>query len=129
MLLHSNSPVCILLQQGLRQQNTACKLPLAPAGFPSHVTLTGGFSFVTRELHFLTKTEQPSCRAVQEPHHSQGHALREGQLEPVARRAEDAPDALGVERVGLGVARAAESSSLRVEGAPAGCSERETAQP
>lgn len=54
--------------------------------------------------------------------------LHEGQLEPVARGAEDCPDTLAVERIWLGIARAVESSSVHVESTPAGCNEKETVE-
>lgn len=54
--------------------------------------------------------------------------LHEGQLEPVARGAENHPDTLGVERIRLRIARAVESSSVHVESTPAGCNKKETAE-
>lgn len=54
--------------------------------------------------------------------------LHEGQLEPVARGAEDCPDTLAVERIRLGIARAVESSSVHVESTPAGCNKKVTTE-
>lgn len=54
--------------------------------------------------------------------------LHEGQLEAVARGAEDCPDTLAVERIWLRIARAVESSSVHVESTPAGCNKKETAE-
>lgn len=54
--------------------------------------------------------------------------LHEGQLEPVARGAEDCPDTLAVVWIWLGIARAVESSSVHVESTPAGCNKKETAE-
>lgn len=54
--------------------------------------------------------------------------LHEGQLEPVARGAENRPDTLGVEWIWFGIARAVESSSVHVQSTPAGCKKKETAE-
>lgn len=54
--------------------------------------------------------------------------LREGQLEPVARGAENCPDTFSVEWIWLGIARAVESSSVHVESTPTGCNKKETAE-
>lgn len=54
--------------------------------------------------------------------------LHEGQLETVARGAENRPDTFGVERIWLRIARAVESSSVHVESTPAGCNKKETAK-
>lgn len=54
--------------------------------------------------------------------------LREGQLQPVARGAENCPDTLSVEWIRLGIARAVESSSVHVESTSACCNKKETAK-
>jgi len=54
--------------------------------------------------------------------------LHEGQLEPVARGAENRPDTLSVERIRLRIARAVESSSVHVESTSAGCNKKEIAK-
>lgn len=54
--------------------------------------------------------------------------LHEGQLDTVARGAENPPDTLGVGWIWLWIARAVESSSVHVEGTPTGCNKKETAE-